>query len=263
MRPGMSRLGRKLAAIAAGAARALKPGPKAGPSSPHPELRLMENMAITLRERLAAIEGFAEFIARRDGAHAASASRHICESSGELNRFLADLQDFARHEQGRLSLVEGEADAAELVEAALSACRSTAERADITILAKLADGVELRCDPARISGAIANIVLWLADLAPAGGIILLRLMRTPQGGAAVAVTGMADTLPEGDLFAPRSEAGRLTGFSLPVARRVTLLHAGELTVEQGAGGVITLYLVLPPGRVIALRHAEACERCAA
>lgn len=263
MCPGMSRLGRKLAAIAASAARSFKPAAASGPSLSRPELRLIEGVAVTLRERLAAIEGFSEFLTCGNGAETALASRHILESSGELNRFLTDLQDFARHEQGRLSLVQGEADAAELVEAALWACRNTAERADITILAKLAEGLELRCDPTRIRGAIANIVLWLADLAPAGSIILLRLLRTPQGGAAVAVTGMADAPPEGDVFAPRTEAGRLTGLALPVAKRIALLHSGDLTVEQGAGGVITVYLVLPPARVIALRHAEPCERYAA
>jgi signal transduction histidine kinase len=238
---------------------------------PEAELRLIESVAGALRDGLNTIRGFSEILAQDSGARrgaqdAHTASRFILESSEELNRFLANLQDFVRHEQGRLRLAEQQVDAADLVEAALGPCRGAAERADVTIVARLAEGFELRCDPARIRNAIANMVLWAAGLAPPGSVIALRLKELPGAGVVVSVSCRAE-LPAGGgtdgLFEPRPVADGLSGFSLPVARRVALLHAGDLTAEHEADGQTTLRLVLPPHRVIWPQRADACESRAA
>lgn len=263
MWPAMSQLPLGLGAIAARVARAFQQEDRQASTAATSELHLIESVACTLRDGLSAIRGFSELVARSEGADAASASRFILESSEELNRFLGNLQDFVRHEQGRLNLIEQQVDAAELIESALSACRGSVERSNITILARLIDGVELRCDPQRIRNALINVVQWTAGMASAGSVIVLRLLRMPDGGLAFAVTGMVDAPPLDDLFEPRPPAYGLLGFSLPVARRVAMLHAGELTVEHGAGGVITLYLMLPSDRVISPQLANACESCAA
>lgn len=263
MRPAMSQLPLGLGAIAARVAGAFRQEDRQASPAAKSELHLIENVAGTLRDGLSAIMGFSELVARSEGADAASAGRFIPESSEELNRFLANLQDFVRHEQGRLSLIEQQVDAAELIESALSACRGMAERSDITILARLIEGVELKCDPQRIRNAVANIVLWTAGMATPGSVIVLRLLGTPGGGLTVAVTGMVEARCPADLFEPRPDTDGLLGFSLPVARRVALLHAGELTAEHGAGGVMTLYLMLPSDRVISPQRTNACERCAA
>lgn len=261
MFPGMSRLARGLSAAASRAVRAFPRQAAASPAAPVADYHMIEAVAGALRDRLSAIEGFSELLARGSGADRATAGRHILESSGELNRFLANLQDFVRHETGKLSLAEIEVDAAELVQSALATCRGMAERADVTILARLTDGVDLLCDPLRLRNAIANMVLWTLGAAPAGSVIHLRLLRTPQGGMAVAVTAMVETPPREMLFEPRPADDGLMSFALPVARRIALLHGGDLTAEHTAGGVITLYLVLPQSRVISPQ--EACGRRAA
>jgi light-regulated signal transduction histidine kinase (bacteriophytochrome) len=263
MCPGMSPLTRGLAAVAALAARAFPQDATNGSPTPADQLSLIESVAGTLRDGLSTIKGFSELLAHGESADAASASRFILESSEDLNRFLANLQEFVRHEQGRLCLLEQQVDAAELVESALSACRGTAERADITILARLIEGVELNCDPPRIRNAIANMVLWAAGMAIPGSAIVLRLLCLPDGGIAIAVTGMVAAPPPDALFEPRPDADGLLSFSLPVARRVALLHSGDLTADHGAGGVMTLCLMLPPDRVISPQRSDACERCAA
>lgn len=279
MRPGMSRLARGLAAAMRGALnRAATPPPCGceGLAAPQPRvsdsgLRLVESVAGALRDRLNAIMGFSELLAHGEGLGcrgegAATARRFILESSEELNRFLANLQDFVRHEQGRLHLAEQQVDAAELAEAALSACRDAAERADVTIVARLDEGLELRCDPARIRTAIADMVLWTAGLVPAGSVIGLRLSRLQPAGVALSVTGIADPQridPDNDVFEPCQAAGGLKGLSLPMARRVALLHSGDMTVERGPGGKTTLRLVLPAYRVTGPQRTEVCKTRAA
>jgi signal transduction histidine kinase len=279
MRPGMSRLARALAAAMRGAlnrAATLPPSGCESLAAPQPkvtvaELLLVESVAGALRDRLNTIMGFSELLAHGEGLvcggeGADTARRFILESSEELNRFLADLQDFVRHEQGRLHLAEQQVDAAELAEAALSACRGAAESADVTIVARLDEGFELRCDPVRIRTAIADMVLWTAGLAPAGSVIGLRLSRLQPAGVTLSVTGIADPQridTENDVFEPCQAAGGLKGLSLPMARRVALLHSGDMTVERGPGGKTTLRLVLPPHRVIGPQRIEVCKNRAA
>lgn len=263
MFPGISQLARRLTGVTALAAQRLPREEKPSLTSPNPELCLIESVAGTLRDGLSTISGFSKLLARGHPADAASASRHILESTEELNRFLANLLDFVRHEQGRLSLCAQQVDAAELIESALSDCRRTAERTDITILARLMEGVDLNCDHQRIRGAIANIVLWLAAKASAGSVIVLRLLKMPDGGVAIAVSSMVETAGLDAVFEPRPDTIGLTDFSLPVARRVALLHSGDVTAQFGADGMVTFRLMLPPGRVISPHHADACEQCAA
>ena len=264
MRPGMSRLAGELAAAlfkALGLQRKAEAPPPAVTGSPPAtqskvpvaELRLIESVAGALREAVDTIRGFSELLARGEGPRrgsetAETASLFILESSEDLNRCLGNLQDFVRLEQGRFRLAEQQADAAELVEAALSACRGAVERADVTILARLAEGLELYCDPVRIRNAIAGMVLWMASVAPAGSKIGLTLSRRPDTRVALSITGISEMHRRGaaeGLFEPDPAAHGLRGFSLPVARRVTLLHGGDLTAEHGPGGKITLHLVLP------------------
>jgi K+-sensing histidine kinase KdpD len=282
MRPGMSRLAGKLAAAllkALGLQRQAEAPPAAvtgsstAPQSklPEAELRLIESVAVALRDAVDTLRGFSELLARGEGPRrgseaAETASRFILEGSEDLNRFLANLQDFVRLEQGRLRLAEQQADPAELVEAALSACRTAVERADVTILARLAEGLELHCDPVRISNAIADMVLWAAYMAPAGSKIGLTLSGLPEAGVALSVTATVELHERGaveGLFEPDPAAHGLRGFSLPVARRVALLHSGDLTAEHGPGGQTTLHLVLPAHRILPPIAADACESRAA
>ena len=224
---------------------------------PSPDLRIVEGVAVVLRDALSTLRGFSELLVAapgkgRGGPDIGEACRFILEVSDDLTGFAANLQDFVRCEQGRMRLLEQQSDAAELVEAALGPCRRTAERADVVIIATLPEGVELRCDPARIRSAVANIVLWAAKTAPAGSVVTVRLLRLPGEALAVAVAGAAPFPGETAaraLFEPQLDRHGLAGLALPIARRVALLHSGEVTVEGGADGGTIARLILPPSRV--------------
>lgn len=235
------------------------------------ELRLLENVAGVLRDGLIPISGFSELLARggpqeRRGPQAMNASRFILDNSEDLSRFVSNLQDFVRHEQGRISLVEQQVDAAELIEAALGICRGAAERADVVLVARLLDGLELRCDAGRIRQAIANMVLWAAGTAPAGSVVGVRLFEGQGKSVAISVTSMSERAQESfatGTLDPHLPLEGLRGFALPVASRVALLHGGDLTIDSGPGAGTTACLILPPHRVIWPERAEACPSRAA
>jgi signal transduction histidine kinase len=269
-------LGLLSAATAAGLAawlfhRSVRPAPRAQPAADHAELRLLENVAGVLRDGLIPIMGFSELLARggpqeRRGSQAMNASRFILDNSEDLSRFVSNLQDFVRHEQGRVRLVEQHVDAAELIEAALGICRGAAERADVVLVARLLDGVDMRCDAARIRQAIANMVLWAAAMAPAGSVVGVRLFEGQGKSVAISVSSLAEPARDSVAarpFDPHLPLDGLRGFALPVARRVALLHAGDLTIDSGPGVGTTACLILPPHRVIWPVRAEACASRAA
>jgi signal transduction histidine kinase len=219
-------------------------------------LSLLDGVAGTLRDALSTIKGFAELLAASGGkAHVAPEMREACrfilEASEDLTAFVSQLQDFVRHEAGRMRLVEQPVDAAELVEAALAPCRRMAERADVFIIATLPDGVELRCDPTRLRGAIASLVLWVARGAPKGSVVAVRLDRAASDMLALRIASIAPlpaSAPDAP-FDPDLARDGLNGFALPIARRVALLHSGTVTIEAGANSGTTACLSLPPGRV--------------
>jgi signal transduction histidine kinase len=245
--------------------------PEPQPAADRLELRLLETVAGVLRDGLIPIRGFSELLARggreeRRGPQAMNAGRFILDNSEDLSRFVANLQDFVRHEQGRISLVEQQVDAAELIEAALGICRGAAERADVVLVARLLDGVELRCDAGRTRQAIANMVLWATGTASAGSVVGVRLFEREENAVGISVTSTAERARESvsaGAFDPHLPLEGLRGFALPVARRVALLHAGDLKIESGPGAGTTACLILPPHRVIWPERAEACASRAA
>lgn len=177
------------------------------------------------------------------------ACRFILETSGEAKGFLSDLQDYVRCEQGRMTLIEQQVDAAELVALALSQCEAVAERADVAFEVNVPEGVELRCDPHRLRGAIVNLCQWAARTAVKGSRLDVRLGRRPGDGMVIIVSGNLVMAAADEAFAPDLARLGFTGLALPIARRVALLHSGDVTIASGAGTGAAVRLHLPAGRV--------------
>lgn len=244
--------------------------PPQEPPADQPDLRLLEEVAATLRDGLSTITGFSELLEHEvracRGPEAPAASRFVLEGSEDLSRFVSSLQDFVRCEQGRVRLVEQQVDAAELVEAALSLCRTAAERADVVLVARLLDGVDLRCDASRLRDAVAGMVLWSAGKAPRGSTVGISLVQFGGTSLAIRVTSITSASARrarDGTFNPELTLDGLEGFALPVAHRVAVLHCAELTIESGPGGRTTLCLVMPAHRILRLRRDDDCENRAA
>jgi signal transduction histidine kinase len=234
-------------------------------------LRLLEAVAAALKDPAHTIGGFSGLLETPAGAGPESAEfrnacRFIREAGEDLGRFAASLQDFVRHEQGRVVLAGQQVDAAELVAAALGPCRRPAESADVVILATLLEGVEVSCDAQRLGSAVTGLVLWAAAAAPARSVIAVTLLRTEDDALAISVKSLAHLPPAGggDPFRePRIGRDGLNGLALPIARRVALLHSGGLTIDSDPVTGCTARLVLPPGRVTWPDRAETRDSRAA
>ena len=215
-----------------------------------PAHRLLEAVAVEIKGSAGTLKGFAEVLAP---AGDDEARRHILDGSRSLLSFATQLHDFVRFERGRLRLTEQQVDAAELVEAALAACHGPAEESGTTISADLLSGVELSCDAERIRQATVSLVMWAVRSSAPGGVVDVTLLRLPDRALAIDIVSRAGATgaaqPRDRLFEPQLSLTGLRGFALPIARRVALLHAGEVTAASSPGEGTAARLTLPAARV--------------
>lgn len=242
--------------------------PTAGQSQPLQEtasFELLERVASEVMAAAGTIRGFAQVLAPDatapfDGREQQRASRFMLANSRDLLTFASGLHDYVRFERGRLRLCEQQVDAAELIESALALCQDEAEARDLIIMARLVDGAEIRVDAERIRQAIAGLVRRALATAGPAGILDVTLGKLTGGGLAVDIgsrTAVPDPLPgPAQLFEPRLETEGLRGFALPIAKRVALLHGGEVVLGSTAGHGASARLTLPSSRVMWLDAAE-------
>ncbi len=228
-------------------------------------LELLERVASEVMAAAGTIKGFAQVLAPDPAAQAAGRERHAASgfmlaNSRDLLAFASGLHDYVRFERGRLRLCEQQVAAAELIESALALCQDEAEARDLIIMARLVDGAEIRGDAERIRQAIAGLVHWALATAGPGGILDVTLGKLADGGLAVDIGGRTSVpgpLPgPAQLFEPRLETEGLRGFALPIAKRVALLHGGEVVLGSTAGHGASARLTLPSSRVMWLDAAE-------
>jgi signal transduction histidine kinase len=215
-----------------------------------PAHRLLEAVAVEIKSSATTLNGFAEVLpATAEG----EARRHVQETSRSLLAFASQLHDYVRFERGRLRLKEQQVDAGELAEAALASCRAAAEEAGTTIAAAIPSGIEISCDAERMRQAIASLVTWAIRSSTPGGIIDVTLSRLPDRGLAIDIVSRAEATgsvqPRDRLFEPQLSLTGMRGFALPIARRMALLHAGEVTAASNPGEGTRARLTLPAARV--------------
>ena len=215
-----------------------------------PAHRLLEAVAVEIKASATTLKGFAEVLPAGGDEEA---RRHVLEASRGLLAFACQLHDYIRFERGRLRLKEQQVDAGELAEAALASCRLAAEEAGTTIAAAIPAGIELSCDAERIRQTLVSLVMWTVRSSTPGGIVDVRLLRLPDRSLAIDIVGRSEAsggvLPGDRLFEPQLAVTGLRGFALPIARRVALLHAGEVTAACRPGEGATARLTLPAARV--------------
>ena len=191
---------RQLRRTASPARQAGIPAELAQPVEPPPLSReevctsdFIETVVQQLRGPANVILGFSEILHSPaaqdiDEAVLSSYRQFVLDSSRSLSNILAELGDMIRLDRGHFRLIEQDIDAAELAEAAIRQCRADVEKADVVIIARLCDGIELHCDGARIRQALASIVNRAVKAAPPGSAVQVAFSRTHPGGLSISVS---------------------------------------------------------------------------
>jgi PAS domain S-box-containing protein len=221
-------------------------------------------MSHELRTPLNSIVGFSEILSSRTEETLGPEVRldyakTILNSSKHLQTLITDILDATRIENGTIALIEQDIDAAELVEIAVKMCRDQAEKADVTLVAKLTDGIEIRADITRAKQVIHNLLTNAIKFSSAGGVVNLELVRMRDDRLAIVVRDGGIGIKSEDvsrIFEPfvQAEDGMSRRFSgiglgLSIARKIARLHGGDVTLESKFGAGTTARFELPPSRV--------------
>jgi signal transduction histidine kinase len=180
----------------------------------------------------------------------------VLSGARHLQAVINDILDATRIEKGTMTLVEQETDAAEVAEVALKMCRDQAQIADVTLVAKLVDGVEIKGDSTRIKQVLLNLVTNAIKFSPVGGYVNAK---HHDGGLKIIVKDAGIGIKPEDLarvFEPFVQADQGTarrfggiGLGLAIARKIARLHGGDIVLESQPGAGTAAHFVLPASRV--------------
>jgi signal transduction histidine kinase len=210
------------------------------------------------------------------GATDAAAERTLSTMSRQLDhvvRLVDDLLDTSRISRGVLELKMEDIDLAKSVEQAVEGVRVFAEGREQNIHLELEREVHVRADQTRVVQILGNLLHNAIKFTPEHGDIRVELGRTERGVAVRVIDAGQGIAPEDlphlfDMFWRRGMtaygADRAMGIGLSLARRLTELHAGTLTVDSAGRGMGTTFtLELPvvdaqpsPSAAAAAREAE-------
>jgi signal transduction histidine kinase len=168
-----------------------------------------------------------------------------------LEKLLEDFLDASRIEAGRMSLSLADADLRDVAREAADLFADASP--DHPIALDLPEGPVLaRCDPARVTQVLNNLISNAIKYSPRGGRVAVAVARD-GGDAVLGVSDEGVGVPEGEreqIFEPFRRGASAhgvpgAGLGLSTARRIAEAHGGRLEVEPRAGGGSTFRLRLP------------------
>lgn len=222
-------------------------------------------MSHELRTPLNSIVGFSEILSSRGEETLETDVRldyakTILNSSRHLQTLINDILDATRIENGSVAFIEQDIDAAELIEIAVKMCRDQAEKADVTLVAKLTDGIEICADITRTKQIILNLLTNAIKFSRVGGVVNIELVRMRDDRLAIVIRDGGIGIRSEDLgriFEPfvQAEEGMSRrfagiGLGLSIARKIARLHGGDVTLDSRFGVGTTARFELPAARVI-------------
>lgn len=213
-------------------------------------------VAHDLKTPLTAILGWAKALqARRsDPDTVERAVTAILRNARAQARLVDDLLDAERMARGKLVLKRGWMNPGAVLREAVETVQPEAEDREVYLDVEVAaDLPALYGDPGRMAQVMWNLLSNALRYSPPAGTVLVRLFRT-EGGVTLEVTDSGPGIPPEalpHLFEPfwkgtgEEARGSGLGLGLSIARRLTSLHGGTLTVDSSTGRGATFRLFVP------------------
>jgi signal transduction histidine kinase len=213
-------------------------------------------LAHELRNPLAAIQ-YANRIPQLTGELNPDALETIDRQVKNLSHLIDDLLDVSRITRDKIHLKKEPIDAAVLVRRAVASVQPlVAARKHELQVAVVAEPLSLVVDATRIEQVLVNLLSNASKYTPDGGHIALRcygdhgevVIEVKDNGIGIpseALPQVFELFTQVDKSLDRSQGG--LGIGLTVARRLTEMHGGTITVDSpglGHGSVFTVRLPL-------------------
>lgn len=181
----------------------------------------------------------------------------VTDSARKLVRLVDELLLLAAGQVGKLTTHPEPTDLAALVRQLETAWRPAAERAGLTLAARLPTALHASIDPVAIERVATNLISNAVKYTPSGGAIELELEHDPTGiRLSVFDTGPGITVDLARRLFGRFERGddRLiagTGLGLALAKQLVDAHGGTIAAHARETGGSELRVVLPSSLVLA------------
>ena len=225
----------------------------------------LANTSHELRTPLNAIIGFSEVI--KMGMFGPLSVRYrdyagdIFQSGSHLLNLINELLDLAKLEAGQFTLAEEDTDLSTVIRDSVRLVAAQAEKANIQLTETVPGDIPpIHADQRRLRQILVNLLSNAVKFTPEGGRVQVSAARR-QGGVIVEVsdTGIGMTQdqiakalePFGQIDSSISRKYEGTGLGLPIAKQLTELHGGTLSIKSAVNIGTTITFALPPERVVA------------
>ncbi len=235
----------------------------------------LAHMSHELRTPLNAVIGFAELMQRQVHGEIGSPKyveylKDIHDSGRLLLSIINDILDLSKIEAGKQELRRQVCAAEDICRACVRLVKDRADQAGVRLTVSLAPGVRaLDVDMRAVKQILLNLLTNAVKFTPQGGRVTLFASDTggPHVVLGVSDTGIgiaADDLPR--VLEPFSQVENIftqtrggTGLGLPLAKMLTALHGGRLSIDSKLGEGTIVRVSLPAA---AERSAEAAAGAA-
>ncbi|HEY4344575.1 MAG TPA: PAS domain-containing sensor histidine kinase [Parvibaculum sp.] len=231
----------------------------------------LANMSHELRTPLNAIIGFSEALERElfgpvGNPRYREYAEDIHDSGVHLLNLINDILDLSKIEAGHFKLHEDDTDLDAVVASACRIVRHRAQQAAISIETALpTPALSLIADDRALKQVLINLISNAVKFSNDRGTVRIEATVRAEG-LRIAVIDHGIGIAEEDIpkaLAPftqvdgtLSRAHEGTGLGLPLAKHLTELHGGELTIVSAPGEGTTVYVDLPASRLVASERSS-------
>ncbi len=228
----------------------------------------LANMSHELRTPLNAVIGFAEVMQMELmgplGNDAYKSYVEDIQASGKhLLTLIEDILDLSKIESGMMEIEEEDVDPAAVIKATLALTRVPAARNNIHVETDIPSPCPaLRGNATRLKQVLINLVSNAIKFTEPGGNVRIRCWQEEQGGMGISVCDNGLGMSEEEIGIALSPFGQVetvlsskfsgTGLGLPLAKRLTEILGGEMTIRSKPGEGTIVILFFPADRVVSL-----------
>lgn len=240
----------------------------------HAKSAFLANMSHELRTPLNAVIGFSEMMIKETFGPLGSDKyaeylSDIHLSARHLLEIINEVLDMSKIEAGRVELDEREVDIVSLMKTVARIATSRTFSSDLSVKVDIEEGFpRLYSDPRLMRQILINLVTNAVKYSPNGGVITISGNDKADVGVDIIVSDQGMGIPDNkidDVMEPfgqvhdpvKSSPYQGTGLGLPLAKAMTEMHDGKLTLQSTEGTGTTVTMSFPAERV---RRADGSQR---
>ena len=239
----------------------------------------LANMSHEIRTPLNSISGFTQLLLEHNNLEGESLARvkKIGGATSALTTLVDDILDYAKLEEGKISLSVGPFSPSQLIDHCVSMMSSNADRKDVAICVVASPEIKKRFyigDARRVQQVLLNLLSNAIKFTREGVVTITIEEEAPQGELVQVRMSVADTgigiAPDrvGLLFKRFSQVDSSvsrkfggTGLGLAICQRLVTLMGGEIGLESEPGKGSTFFFRLPMNiAAVPERGSEDVER---